>query len=459
MNNRPASTIQQLSNPFTYGKPVSDTKRFVGRKEEVQQIFSLLRASDFGSGSIVGERRSGKTSFLNYISHPDTVRQHGLDPDACLLVYLDLDMLVPTSTPSRFYEYMLRRIAARVQDQKLREQMREVGQQEKIVNYDLDELFDSVDAQGLRIALLLDEFQNVANNGNFGLDFLYGLRSLATHHGLALITSNRVSLEETGPSETMHSSPWFNIFSTTILLPFSRSDVEDMLQKYLQGTGVSFTDTEVRYVLSLAGMMPFPLQAAFGFLFEAHQVERDEDHMLAFVKERFEQVASPYFESCWHNSSEREKAALALLTLLASQHNGQPSYWKSAQLESWYMNAGGALNRLADRGLLIRSHDRYALASTSLYRWIAEELTSPAREADREEERRYESQIKASLPQQDVARIVQWLRGVDTKYRSLFARWACDPRTSEKAFDLFTSSKLPFEASGMRRGDVESGST
>ena len=58
-------------NPFTYGNPISDPERFVGRRREVEQIFMRLRNPEFESSSIVGERRSGKTSLLNYVSHPD----------------------------------------------------------------------------------------------------------------------------------------------------------------------------------------------------------------------------------------------------------------------------------------------------------------------------------------------------------------------------------------------------
>ena len=46
-------------NPFTYGNPISDPERFVGRRREVEQIFMRLRNPEFESSSIVGERRSG----------------------------------------------------------------------------------------------------------------------------------------------------------------------------------------------------------------------------------------------------------------------------------------------------------------------------------------------------------------------------------------------------------------
>ena len=52
-------------NPFTYGNPISDPQRFIGRRREVEQIYSRLLNPEFESSSIVGERRTGKTSLLS----------------------------------------------------------------------------------------------------------------------------------------------------------------------------------------------------------------------------------------------------------------------------------------------------------------------------------------------------------------------------------------------------------
>jgi len=56
-----------IVNPFTYGNPISNPKRFFGRKREIEQVFSRLCNVEFESSSIVGERRIGKTSLFNYL--------------------------------------------------------------------------------------------------------------------------------------------------------------------------------------------------------------------------------------------------------------------------------------------------------------------------------------------------------------------------------------------------------
>ena len=168
-------------NPFTYIRPISEPQRFVGRRDETREIFSLLGAADFGSCSIVGARRSGKTSLLNFISHPDTIRQHGLDP-----------------------------------------------------------------------------------------------------------------------------------------------------------AGVTFSQTEVSHVLALTGTLPFLVHMSFELLYEEWQRDPEEASRLGSLEARFHEAAIPHLESSWRHSSERHKTILSLLTLLAGQQDGQRTYWKWEQLESWY---------------------------------------------------------------------------------------------------------------------------
>jgi eukaryotic-like serine/threonine-protein kinase len=81
------------SNPFTYGNPISDPRRFFGRAREVEQIFGRLRNEEFESSSVVGDRRIGKTSLLNYLADPGIRAAHGLEPERYNFFYIDLQMV------------------------------------------------------------------------------------------------------------------------------------------------------------------------------------------------------------------------------------------------------------------------------------------------------------------------------------------------------------------------------
>ena len=369
-------------NPFTYGNPISDPKRFVGRRREIEQIFMRLRNAEFESSSMVGERRSGKTSLLNYIAHPDTVQRYGLDAEKFLFVYLDLEMITSTSTPTRLYQYMLRRIAGKVQDEDLKKEIRDVSQYDSIDTYDLAEILDSIEDRGLHIVLLIDEFENIVDNDNFGPDFYYALRSLAIHHDLALVTSTRVDLVELARSDEVRSSPFFNIFATINLPPLSQEDIQQMVDVYLEDTDISFSGGTVERVVALSGRLPFFVQMALHFLFDSRQQGLEEDRCLAHVEERLQEAAPPHLDIYWSQSSESERTVIALLALHSHEQGGQLTYWQPTELARWYVHASVALSRLANRGLVIREEDRYALASTTISEWITRELTAAAEGVD-----------------------------------------------------------------------------
>jgi eukaryotic-like serine/threonine-protein kinase len=88
-------------NLFTYGNPIRDPRRFFGRAREAEQIFSRLRNPEFESTSVVGDRRIGKTSLLNYIANPGTRAAHGLGGGSCTFVYADLQLVGGTMGPEQ----------------------------------------------------------------------------------------------------------------------------------------------------------------------------------------------------------------------------------------------------------------------------------------------------------------------------------------------------------------------
>jgi hypothetical protein len=93
---RPGNSYRERNvqdNPFTYGNPIRDSSRFFGRVREAEQIFGRLRNPEFESNSVVGDRRIGKTSLLNYVASPAVRAAHGLGTDNYTFIYADLAMV------------------------------------------------------------------------------------------------------------------------------------------------------------------------------------------------------------------------------------------------------------------------------------------------------------------------------------------------------------------------------
>ena len=136
------------ANPFTYGNPISHPTRFFGRQHEIEQVFSRLRNVEFESSSLMGERRVGKTSLLNYLAHPDVYRSR-FQPNKYLFVYIDLQMVDSDTTPQRLWQRLLQQMARHCQDDHVRHMLEETFQMGFIDTFALADIFDSIDKNGL----------------------------------------------------------------------------------------------------------------------------------------------------------------------------------------------------------------------------------------------------------------------------------------------------------------------
>jgi Cdc6-like AAA superfamily ATPase len=416
-------------NPFTYGNPISDPERFIGRQREVDQVFSRLRNAEAESSSLVGERRMGKTSLLTYLAHPDVRRRYGLDPDRYLFIYADLEMVDTTTTPSRLAQRLLRQLARQCPDAEVKQLAEQMRQSENIDNFALADLFDTVDQKNLHVVFLLDEFENVTSNASFGPDFFYGLRSLAIQHNLSLVTSSRRELIDLCHSEAIRSSPFFNIFANINVRLFSEDEARQLISAALAPTGVSFTDAEIETLFRIAGLHPYFLQAACHFLFEAYANGLGPDERLKFLRGEYREEATPHLSDYWHNSDDHEKIVLTALALLEPQAKQSKTRLSHAELHDLYSHSDQTLSRLEKRGLLTSRDDTFALFNTALGEWIVGEITNVL-----DDQPAYADWLKSNqgamerLSTRAKSELGEILPKISGKYRDLIITWASDPR-------------------------------
>jgi DNA-binding NarL/FixJ family response regulator len=414
------------ANPFTYGNPISEPERFFGRRHEVDQIFSRLRNREFESSSLVGERRIGKTSLLMYVEHPDVRAMHGVDPERYIFAHIDLQMLDVDVTPPRFWRWLFGQLARRCRDDSVRQIFERIQKMDALDSFALVDLFTSIDERHQYVVLLLDEFDRVTANENFKQDFFFTLRSLAIHHNLALVTASRRELIDLCHDD-VRSSPFFNIFANINLRLMVEAEALEMLTRPLLGSGIAFTDDELRALFRLAGPHPYFLQMAGHFLFEAYRQRLAPTDRLAFITDEVREEASPHFQEYWSSSDDGEKITLAALALLEQREANENRYFVSQHLRNLYRRSEQSLVRLHNRGLVIADGGRFALLSTALTHWIQRELA-----ADREEQS-YEAWLASNrgtlerLSSHARKEIVEVLPRISGKYRDLFVQWASDP--------------------------------
>jgi conflict system STAND superfamily ATPase len=426
-------------NPFTYGNPISDPRRFFGREWEVKQIFGRLQNKEFESSSVVGERRIGKTSLLNYLADTDVRKAEGLGSEHCIFVYVDLQMVDEAMGPEQLWRRLLAFMRQECPDIQVGKILTALEGRKRIGTFDLAELFQKVKERGYRVAFLLDEFDRVTTNENFRPDFYFGLRALVIKYQIALVTSSRLELIELCHSPAVKSSPFFNIFANINLRQFSLAEAQLMIARSLDGTPVRFSAGELNQVFDLAGLQPYFLQMACWLLYEAHHAGLAEEARKVFLAERFRAGASPHFTDYWDNSGDYEKIVLTAAALLERTATGVRQFSLDELLEV-FARVARCLEQLEKRGLVMYRGDRYRLFSSELGPWILDQIA-----AELGEEQSYQqwltenSKLMEPITGKQSGSLRDVLPKIGVRYRRLILTWASDPSTLPAMASLLNS--------------------
>jgi hypothetical protein len=363
------------ANPFTFGNPIKDPARFIGRQAEIRQISGRLLSSAHESTSIVGERRMGKTSLLYHLAHPEVAAGLGMTSDHYCMVYIDFQGLTDI-TPARFWQRVLSKAARASCDANLAVRFREAAERSEMDLFDLEDLFSEVAERSLNLVMLLDEFEYVTQNPNFGTDFFGGLRALAIHHNVSLIPATRRELVDLCHSDEIKGSPFFNIFANVVLRPLPRGDALKLVEGSLAETGADLPSAERDFVQKLGGGHPFFLQMAGYYLVEGRVQGLTGEGLAGFLEAQFSEQADPHFSYCWSHSSESEK--ITLLTILAL-NQAKPTKQNTPNIENLTrLHSRAPLDTvsLIKRGLLEETDVGFSLFSPSFGRWIGREVTA-----------------------------------------------------------------------------------
>jgi predicted Ser/Thr protein kinase len=410
-------------NPFTYGNPITDPTRFFGRQREIEQVFSRLRNPAFESSSIVGERRVGKTSLLRVMAHPDVVRAHGLDPDSHIFVYNDLSMVGESTKPLQLWLRLLRTIRRQVQDPnpELNDVIAELRSSGQVDNYLLADFFDLLSDVGLSVVLLLDEFDTITYNENFGPDFFGVLRSLAIHHDLALITSSRQELVDLCHSDEVRTSPFFNIFANINLRGMLPAEVEQMIDHLLSETGVTFSDQEKRAIIEISGHHPFFTQVAAHFLWDACHDQIEEDQRVAYMRQHFDAESDPHFSDYCQHSTENEHIVLTALALRGVLNRRGDTPCEMQEIRQAFGRLDLVAGQLEKRSLVVRREDEPALFSPAFEDWVVGEVFDMVGTADHD--------FQSWLGQQSVQftpAVREILPRINAEHRLWVGKWLSD---------------------------------
>jgi hypothetical protein len=297
-----SSAAPRTRNPYLNRMMIKNPDDFFGRRLEVKRIFARLNATPPGSISIVGERKIGKSSLLNHVYQRAQRQRHLDEPERMVMVFLDFREQKAMSRES-FIRLLMSMVGI-----ELRGKVDLAGCEPTLDG--TKEMVQRLDGAGLRLAIMLDEFDVVTTNMNFGLEFFSFLRFLANHYNVAYLTSSARDLQMLCHTKEISDSPFFNIFSTMKLSVFQREEALELIQVPSERIGLPLAPYAGQ-ILALAGRFPFFLQMAC-----SHAVECLEEHAdgtvpdFGEIRRRYAQEAALHYRYIWEVLDRHQRSAL-----------------------------------------------------------------------------------------------------------------------------------------------------
>lgn len=282
--------IQKRHNPYVCGSALpGNSAMFYGRGREIDIFLQQLQHQKPSNCNIYGERRIGKSSFLNQI-----FQALAAEPN---LVSIKVSLQeIHFQHPSDFFDRLYQTLC-----QVLKVTAAPKG------NFDnLRELLNTFAKKNYRFVLLLDEFDKLANNEHFDAGFFSQLRALGDgiEYQFGFVIASYMKLSELCQTHSIIESRFWNIFGTREPLGLL-SDLEAtrlIQQPMMQSLAINFSSCED--ILAYTGNHPFFIQllasAHWNALKRKDKVTEDQVH----------RSLDDYYKELWMARSESEQKLL-----------------------------------------------------------------------------------------------------------------------------------------------------
>ncbi len=257
-NNHPPAVervhpVNQLDDQvFVAGPPITQPRQFFGRTRELTRIFTWWRRSPLHQITLVGPRRSGKTSLLHYLHKitvvPPTLLRPGQKrdwlPAADLYDWIHIDFQdVRMRKRQGLLHHLLRSLALPIPDP-------------CTLDLCMDALADH--AWQRPTIILMDELGAGLQAPELDQEFWWSLRALLSHvteGNLAFLLAAHAP-PETLADEANKSSPFFNLFNQVTLGPLTEAEAHELID----ASPLPFATADAAWILEQSEYWPCLLQ-------------------------------------------------------------------------------------------------------------------------------------------------------------------------------------------------------
>ena len=288
-------------NPYYNMAAIRSSDMFFGRTNLLTAFYHAL--TNRQSISLVGIRSIGKSSFLYYASLPEIQARFPVDLSHHIFVLLDLREHIYKTNEEFFHDVSkeIKRRGQRFDNLSLHSE----GQGHD----EFSNLLDQINDQGFYPVLLMDAFDNITLNTQFGPEFFAFLRAHATFGKISYVTASIASLYDLIPRHYADSS-FFSIFYSFSVGALTEEETSNLISLPADRAGMPFTQKEVAWVRKEAGLHPFFIQRICYALFEEKQQSPNGEVDLMVVRKKAFQSLLDHFTDTWQHLTEAERASL-----------------------------------------------------------------------------------------------------------------------------------------------------
>ena len=345
-----------MNNPYTSRGPLQDARMFFGRANDLNEIGAYLHGNQ--SVSIVAPRKIGKTSLLLHLMRPETMAALGIGREN-LFAYIDCQAL-STSRQDEIFANFCTEIAAALHTHKLEPELSLKSAVTTPTWSAFEFALRKLIQRGLRVVLMLDEFEQLTMNPHMDVSFYNALRAAAGRLRLVFLTASAQPLIELtyfDSSKKILSSPFFNIFAQVYLGLLSETEARELIRTPMEAAGMAVSSQLEDFIYQLVGGHPLALQIAC-----FHAWENPED--LPKIELQTKQELEAHFQYYWHNLSPAEQEVLRHPAEAGLQEGGNPAL-------------AVVLRGLTRKCLLVRSGGSYSYPSKAWAEFVSAHPNDP----------------------------------------------------------------------------------
>lgn len=376
------TAYQPISDPFVSKGPItSEGKGFYPRDEVFTNVVNLLRVGD--SVSLVGERKAGKTSFLNYLLTK-------LPTEEFIPVFIEGQFIAP-QTDQIFLGWLLKKGAQAIAKANNLEQPPQVNTltvEEKLTyltfEEDLNRLrsYLTLNESPLRLIWLIDEIETLRSYKQTRLfSFLRPLAQLDPNFRFVVAGYDVLYTLST------HSewSPFFSAFRHVRLEGLNPVSARQLMDDALEIMGTTIETELYRSIFQWTGQKPFYLKWILSTVAEALNQRQNDYHIAPPVLEIAKTLflnnpeLDQHFAHLWStHTTPRQQTVLSVLVEQSGPYN-HPTILKDLKQKQLIQGDPLAsqhliedLTRLEQLGFLYERVGEYTFTSQCLKAWIKE---------------------------------------------------------------------------------------